>query len=213
MAAFGSASPWYLGFKAVVFALLACNTSFYLYAGTLSEALDATAWLVLLALFELEIGFDDCFRARGAATAVRGARLAAVAVVGAAAVGYVYQSEWLNAVNTGLWIAVVVLLELEVRHPRAVARPRDTLAERPVAGTGAKARCPQTAGFASNESARRRAWFAITAATLYAALGFLVLVWAWRGEWFDAYDALLWLTAFAMIEMDVLQIARREVAV
>jgi len=28
------------------------------------------------------------------------------------------------------------------------------LAERPVAGTGAKARYPQTAGFASNESAR-----------------------------------------------------------
>ncbi len=33
-------------------------------------------------------------------------------------------------------------------------RPRDSLAERPVAGTGAKARCPQTAGFASNVSAR-----------------------------------------------------------
>jgi flagella synthesis protein FlgN len=32
--------------------------------------------------------------------------------------------------------------------------PRDTLAERPVAGTGAQARYPQTAGFAGNESAR-----------------------------------------------------------
>ncbi len=32
--------------------------------------------------------------------------------------------------------------------------PRDPLAERPVAGTGAEARCPQTAGFASNVSAR-----------------------------------------------------------
>ena len=32
--------------------------------------------------------------------------------------------------------------------------PRDTLAERPIAGTGAEARYPQTAGFASNESAR-----------------------------------------------------------
>ena len=38
----------------------------------------------------------------------------------------------------------------------AAAGPRDTLAERPVAGTGAEARCPQTAGFASNESARPR---------------------------------------------------------
>jgi len=34
--------------------------------------------------------------------------------------------------------------------------PRDPLAERPVAGTGAEARCPQTAGFASNVSARPR---------------------------------------------------------
>jgi len=34
------------------------------------------------------------------------------------------------------------------------AGPRDTLAERPVAGTGAEARYPQTAGCASNESAR-----------------------------------------------------------
>ena len=32
--------------------------------------------------------------------------------------------------------------------------PRDTLAERPVAGTGAKARYPQAAGFTGNESAR-----------------------------------------------------------
>jgi len=32
--------------------------------------------------------------------------------------------------------------------------PRDTLAERPVAGTGAEARYPQTTGCASNESAR-----------------------------------------------------------
>ncbi len=181
MAAFGSASPWYLGFKAAVFALLACNTTFYLFAGTLSEALDATAWLTLLALFELETGFDDCFHVRGAATAVRGTRLAAIAAVGAAAVGYVYQNEWLNTVNTGLWIAVVVLLELEVRNPRAVVRHRATCA--------------------------------ISAAALYAALAALVLVWAWRREWFDAYDALLWLTAFAMIEMDVLQISRREVAV
>ena len=34
--------------------------------------------------------------------------------------------------------------------------PRDTLAERPVAGTGAKARYPQAAGFTGNESARPR---------------------------------------------------------
>jgi len=48
------------------------------------------------------------------------------------------------------------------------------------------------------------------ATTLYAGLGALVLVWAWRGEWFDAYDALLWLIAFVTIEIDVLQISRAQ---
>ncbi|MEK7834695.1 MAG: hypothetical protein AAB298_00910 [Pseudomonadota bacterium] len=36
----------------------------------------------------------------------------------------------------------------------ATGGPRDTLAERPIAGTGAEARYPQTAGCASNESVR-----------------------------------------------------------
>lgn len=181
MAAIGSAPPWYPGFKAAVFALLACNTTIFLFTGTLNEALDATAWLALLALFELETGFGDRLRASGTAIAIRSLRLAAAAAVGAAAIGYVYQNEWLDAVNTGLWIAVVVLLEFEVRNPRAVAR--------------------------------RRARFAATAAALYAGLAVLVLIWAGRGEWFDAYDALLWLIAFAMIEMDVLRISRRKVTI
>ncbi len=43
-------------------------------------------------------------------------------------------------------------------------------------------------------------------------LAALVLVWAWRREWFDAYDAALWLAAFAMIEMDVLRSSRKNVA-
>jgi hypothetical protein len=30
----------------------------------------------------------------------------------------------------------------------------------------------------------------------------LVGAWAWRGEWFDAYDALLWLAAFVLIELE-----------
>jgi CHASE2 domain-containing sensor protein len=93
-----------------------------------------------------------------------------------AALGYVYEGEWLDAVNSWLWIGVVVLLEFEVRYPRAVDR--------------------------------QRAWFAGVATTLYTGLAALVLVWAWRGEWFDAYDALLWLIAFVTIEIDVLQISR-----
>ena len=215
MAAVVSKPLWYSGLKAAVFALLACNTAYYLFGSTWTKGLDALAWLTLLALFALETGFDGAFgamnprptamalgtavgrgfsapsriiasvvrrlRARGAMAAIRGLRLAAAAAVGAAAIGYVYQGEWLDAVNTALWIAVVVLLETEVRNPGIVTR--------------------------------HRTWFTATAVTLYSGLGILVLAWAWRTQWLDAYDAALWLMAFAMIEMDVLQGSRGEVAV
>jgi len=56
---------------------------------------------------------------------------------------------------------------------------------------------------------RHRAWFAAAAATLYSGLGAVVLAWLWQGDWFDAYDAGLWLIAFAAIELDMLQFTRR----
>jgi len=49
----------------------------------------------------------------------------------------------------------------------------------------------------------RRAYIAGSAA-LYAALIVLVLAWLLRREWFDAYDAALWLAAFALLEAGLL---------
>ena len=37
-----------------------------------------------------------------------------------------------------------------------------------------------------------------------------VAAWLWRGEWFEAYDAALWLIAFATLEMDVLGFTRKQ---
>jgi len=159
-----------------VFALLALNAGIFLRSGTLSEGLDSIAWLTLLALFELETGFGHVLRAQSVIAAVHGVRLAALAAVGAAAAGFLYDKEWLSAANSGLWIAVVAFLELEIRRPAAVAV--------------------------------HRARFTAAAATLYSGLGALALVWLWRGEWFDAYDAALWLVAFATIEINVLRYSR-----
>lgn len=163
-------------FKVAVFGLLACNAIIFARAGTAMEALDSIAWFVLLALFELETGFGAINRRPDAAIAVRATRLVAAVAVGVAAVGYVHDGAWLDAVNAWLWIGVVALLELEVRHPRAVAA--------------------------------RRGAFTATAAVLYGGLAAVVLTWAWQREWFDAYDALLWLVAFATIEINVLGYAR-----
>jgi hypothetical protein len=56
-------------------------------------------------------------------------------------------------------------------------------------------------------AARHRAPFTAAAATLYSGLAALVFSWLWQGEWFDAYDAALWLVAFATIEINVLGLA------
>lgn len=53
--------------------------------------------------------------------------------------------------------------------------------------------------------ARHRALFAAAAGTLYLALAALVVIWAGQSEWFDAYDAALWLIAFVTIEINVLR--------
>jgi len=162
-----------LWIKAAVFALLVLNAGIYLASGTFSDGLDSIAWLTLLALFELETGLAPILRTGPAVAIVHAIRLVCVAAIGIAAAGYLYNSEWLDAANSGLWIAVVALLEVGVRRPAAVAA--------------------------------QRARFTAAAAMLYAGLLAVVLVWLWRGEWFDAYDAALWLVGFATIEMNVLR--------
>jgi hypothetical protein len=102
---------------------------------------------------------------------LRTLRLTAGAGVVAATLWYVFENDILDALNSTLWIAVVVLLEIQVRY-------RD-------------------------RAQRARLAFSIVAAGLYGALALLVVIWASRNQWFDAYDALLWLVAFAAIELDV----------
>jgi hypothetical protein len=125
----------------------------------------------------METEFGGRLLAGRGAIFIRGARLAAAAAIVAATIGYLREKEWLDAINSGLWIAIVALLEIQLRHPRAADH--------------------------------YRIWFAAAATIFYAGLGVLVLAWLWQGEWFDAYDALLWLTALVIIEINVLQLAPR----
>ena len=160
-----------IALKALLFALLAANTVYFAVAGTPSKAIDATAWLTLLALFQAEALFGRHLATRGRRFALRVARLLAAAGVFAATIGYVFEDNVLDAVNCVLWIAVVVLLEVELRFPRRVG-------------------------------AHRRAFDAV-AAEVYGGLGVLVILWAYAGMWIDAYDAVLWLTAFVLLERDI----------
>lgn len=172
-----SAAPRYLWLRVAVFALLVLDTGIFLASGTFSEGLDSIAWLTLLALFQLETGAGHTLRSASTLAAVHGIRLAALAAVGVAAAGFLYNKEWLDAINSALWIAVVVLLEMEIRRPAVVVAHRSR--------------------------------FTAALAALYSGLAALVVVWLSSGEWFDAYDAILWLVAFATIEMNILESVRR----
>lgn len=57
--------------------------------------------------------------------------------------------------------------------------------------------------------ARHRNAFTGASLTLYGALAMVALVWLVRREWLDGYDALLWIAAFALIEMDLLRLANQ----
>jgi hypothetical protein len=167
---------WFPWLKASIFALLAANAGGYALFGRPTEAIDSFAWLTLLALFELETAYPQWLGRKRVGTLVRAGRLVAGLAVVMAAIGFVHEREWLDAVNATLWIAVVILLEFEVRYLDAVSRHRQL--------------------------------FAGIAGSLYSGMAVLVLIWAWAGEWFDAYDALLWLVAFVALELNVLRTSR-----
>ena len=169
-------------FKWLMYTLLAGDVVLYALFGRLTEFIDTAAWLVLLMLFEWETGgWSLPRRWRPALHGVRG--VASLAVLGAC-IGYALEGEWLDFANEMVWLGVVALLELEVRLP---------------------------VGAVQLHRWRRRC-----AAMLYLALIGFLLTWAIQGAadpepmhaWLDAWDALLWLLAFVVIELNVFGYAR-----
>ena len=105
--------------------LLGVNTALHLRDGRASEGLDALAWFVLLLLFLLETRRPPVAAGHPAVTiAFRLLRLAAAGAILAAAISFLRENEWLDAVNAWLWIGVVLLIETEIRAPQWIARHR-----------------------------------------------------------------------------------------
>jgi hypothetical protein len=168
---------WRVRCEQALFGLLVVNAVVFAVNGTLAEALDSIAWLTLLAMFMLETADSPLLARRSSVRAVRAIRWGAGTLVLIAAGRYLADEAWLDAANAWFWIAVVVVLEIELR-------------------------CPP-------DGIRRLHVLRTVTAALYAGLAVLVVIWAWRGEWLDAYDALIWLAAFVMIELGVLHASPR----
>lgn len=87
---------------------------------------------------------------------------------------------WLDVINAGAWIAVVAMLEIDVRiteHHRRARRWRNA-----------------------------SRWLK---ALLYGVLFIAALLWGLAGTWLDFFDASLWLVAFFCIELNVFAWARQ----
>lgn len=164
-------------FKWLMYTLLAGDVVLYALHGRATELLDTAAWLVLLLLFEWETGGWPL--PPGWRLPLHAVRALASLAVLLACLGYALEREWLDFANEMVWLGVVALLELELRLPPAAVHLHRW---------------------------RRRA-----AIVLYLTLVAFMLAWAADGiggveplhALLDAWDALLWLAAFAVIELNV----------
>lgn len=135
-----------------------------------------------------------------------------------------------KAIDAAAWLMLFVLFELEYRSARAQRRDVE-IAVRALRLAAAAAVAVATMRYVFEDNLldtvnsvlwigvvvllelefrrpalvqRARVSFVAAGAILYGGLALLVAIWAWRREWFDAYDALVWLLAFATIERDAL---------
>lgn len=119
--------PW---FKWTVFTLIAINVALFFRLETFTEGLDSLAWLALLLLFEWETRrMAAPGIARRARTLVHAARALAYVMIFYSALSYssaAYAAEHgrLDTWNSWTWIAIVLLLEADVRlgHHRSRAQ-------------------------------------------------------------------------------------------
>lgn len=159
--------------RRTILLLLAANVAAYAVTGRASEILDALAWFALLLLFTIETRWPSWAAVPRNARLLDVLRLAATAAVLWAALQFVNEGEWTDAINAWLWIGVVLVLELQVRAPDCTARWRRPLA--------------------------------VLSGSLYAALAAVAVAWLLQGAWLDAWDALLWITAFALLELELIR--------
>jgi hypothetical protein len=108
----------YPRFKLAILVLLTLNAVIYTMVDTLTSAIDAWVWLMLLVLYELEANRTVPL----AENMLHGIRIVLIAVIVLVFVSYVHDRAWLDVVNSALWFALIALLELEVRWPDTVSK-------------------------------------------------------------------------------------------
>ena len=138
-------------------------------------ALAADGWSYAVTLDEyVLITADNCKALSPAASFLRFEHVRAVVDAGdhAAIIGLA----WIDVINSGVWLLVVLVLEIDVR-----LQERELLE-----------------GWALKLSTA-------TKIGLYSTLLYAAFYWGIKGDFVDFWDAFLWLVAFFFIEMNVLE--------
>jgi len=112
----------YPKFKLAILVLLTINAVIYAMVDTLTSAIDAWIWLMLLVLYELESNGA----APMASNTLHAIRNVLIVVIGLVFVSYVHDREWMDVVNSALWFLLIALFELEVRWPNKVSKYRQS---------------------------------------------------------------------------------------
>ncbi len=160
--------------KALIVILL--GVDIVIYAQTdLVAALDEMAWLGLLILIDVETRSEDFSLLR---SVIQTVRYCLALLITSVFVSYIAEALWIDVLNTGLWLALIILMEVELHYPDI---------------TRAFQKC-----------------FAGSYLAILLGLLSMIGVWIGKGNWFDAYDATLWLMAFILVETDIVGFLRRQ---
>lgn len=160
--------------KLLILALLTCNAVIYAVIDTLTTAIDAVVWLILLVLYELESNNGELPVSE---TILEKIRTGLIAVIALVFFSYLHDSEWMDVGNSLLWFALIAVMELEVRRPAMVLKHANL--------------------------------FWLLTITIFSGLIATAGLWLWQQAWLDAYDALLWIVAFGIIEVDIFHFLKR----
>lgn len=106
-------------FKWTVYSLLALNVYFYLRTEeTLTAFIDSAAWVALLGVMEYESStLTEGYSGRIEKWAVAAVTLLAYAFIVYAFYGYIAERRWIDVVNAGSWLLVVLVLLWQMYVP------------------------------------------------------------------------------------------------
>lgn len=146
---------------------------------------------------------------------------------------YTLAGRFSEGLDAFAWFALLALFEIETRWPRWTRIPRNAVALDLLRLLAAAGVVLAALSFIREQEwldatnswlwigvvavlelqvraplfvARHRIAFTVASLILYGALAVVALAWLARGEWLDGYDALLWIAAFALIELDLLRV-------